>query len=131
MLQNCATAECHASTSKQAGNFRLVNPASTPEQQYTNFYILAMYSNRDGKMIDRDNPEKSLLLQYSLPYANAGTKHPKIDVRRISGVNDPRLRAMNDWIKALAFPKPSYGIAYEVAGAAPATTSAPATRPAK
>lgn len=131
VLQNCATAECHASSSKQAGNFRLINPTTNAEAQYTNFYILSMYSNADGKMIDRDNPEKSLLLQYSLPYAAATARHPKSDVRRLTGLNDARLRSMNDWIKSLAFPKPNYGIVYEVPGMSATPASAPSTRPGK
>jgi hypothetical protein len=127
VMTNCATAECHAG--KNGGNFRLVNPTNNPEAQYTNFYILSMYSNGDGKMIDRDNPEKSLLLQYSLPYAVAAVKHPKVDIRKLSGLNDPRLRSMTDWIKSLAFPKPNFGIVYDMPGmSAPAT---PATAPAK
>ena len=122
VMQNCATLDCHAGTSKSAGNFRLANPASNAEQQYTNFFILSMYSNADGKMLDRDNPERSLLLQYSLPYAVASVKHPKSDIRRISGLNDQRLRSMSDWIKSLAFPKPNYGIVYEVPSTVPAAT---------
>jgi hypothetical protein len=123
VLQNCATAECHASISRRAGNFRLVQPATTPEQQYTNFYILSMYANRDGKMIDRDNPEKSLLLQYSLPYANASIPHPHVDIHRLSGPSDPRVRTAINWIRALAFPKPNYGITYQVPVTEPAATA--------
>lgn len=131
MLQNCATSECHGGD--KAGNFRLVMAgggagAPTAEQQlYTNFYIMAMYSNADGKMMNRDNPDSSLFLQYSLPKQNAGTPHPKVDIpRKLGGTTDPRFISMSKWVKTLAFPQPNYGIAYELpkgsggAGTAPA-----------
>jgi tetratricopeptide (TPR) repeat protein len=127
VLANCATADCHGGEKAPGGNFRLLNPATTTEQQYTNFYILSQYANQDGKMVDRDNPEKSLLMQYGLPWASASTKHPKVEARKLTGLNDTRLRSMNDWIRTLAFPKPNYGITYDVpGGAAPAPASAPA-----
>jgi hypothetical protein len=125
VLQNCASAECHSDRG-QSGNFRLINPATSPEQQYTNFFILAQYANADGKMIDRVNPEKSLLLQYALPWANAAAKHPKVDVRKFSGLADSRIRTVMGWISTLAFPKPNYYIDYNVPGA----TTAPASKPA-
>jgi tetratricopeptide (TPR) repeat protein len=119
VLSNCATAECHSETG-QGGNFRLVNPARSTEQQYTDFYILNQYANADGKMIDRATAEKSLLVQYSLPWANASAKHPKIDIRRLSGPRDSRLSPILDWINSLGFTKPDYHIDYPVPGAATA-----------
>lgn len=135
VLQGCATAECHGGEKAPGGNFRLLNPANAPEQQYTNYYILAQYGNKDGEMIDRESPEKSLLLQYALPWASASVKHPKVDVKRFTGPTDPRGRAVADWIRSLPIPKPSYGIDYAVPHAAaavmaPAATSAPASAPA-
>jgi tetratricopeptide (TPR) repeat protein len=127
VLQNCATAECHSERG-QGGNFRLFNPASSSEQQYTNFYILLQYANADGQMIDRANPDKSLIFQYALPWANASAKHPKVDVRKLSGPNDARIRALAVWMNALAFPKPNYLINYAVPGAPP-PASHPTTAP--
>jgi hypothetical protein len=130
VLQNCATAACHAGD--KAGNFKLYRPgAGTPEQVlYTNFYILAMYTNKDGKMIDHDKPDQSLLLQYGMVKAAAVIPHPgKAEVRYFTDRNDPKFKAMSDWInKQLRFPRPNYGIVYELPGSAPAATH-PASRP--
>jgi hypothetical protein len=127
VLQNCATSECHGGDKGLGGNFRLINPATSTEQQYTNFYIMSSYANADGKMIDRDAPEKSLFLQYGLPYASASIKHPKMEERKLTGPNDPKLRPMFEWVKALTFPKPNYGINYDLPGGTYVPASAPAT----
>jgi hypothetical protein len=136
--QNCATLECHGGERAPGGNFRLLNPATTVEQQYTNFYILSMYANGEGKMVDRVNSDKSLLIQYGLPWANAAVKHPKVEARKFAGVGDVRIRTILGWINALGMAQPEYGISYYVpgaefmkpatmAGAVPATTTGPAT----
>jgi len=114
MLQNCATSECHGGD--KGGNFRLLNPASTVEQQYTNFYIMSMYANKDGKMIDRDNPDKSLFLQYSLPSSAAQFKHPKVETRKIPNTQDKRYTDFVDWVKTLILPKPNYDIKFDLPG---------------
>jgi hypothetical protein len=130
MLQNCATAECHGG--EKAGNFRLlVGPGNDPTV-YTNFYIMSMYNEKGaGKMIDRDSPDRSLFLQYSLPRNVAQLAHPKIELRKLSSTNEPRYRTMSDWVRGLNIPRPTYGFEYELpagatSGDAPA--SAPATR---
>jgi len=128
VLQSCAAADCHGGD--KGGNFRLVNPATTNEQVYTNYYILQMYSNADGKMIDRANADKSLLVQYSLPWSAATIKHPKVDTKKLTGLNDPKLVKMVDWIHSLGLTRPNYRIAYEVHTAAPATPPASASAPA-
>ncbi len=129
VLSNCATAACHGGGN--AGNFHLLSAATSSEQVYTNYYILTMYANADGKMIDRANPNSSLLTQYGLPWASAAIKHPKADVHKLTGLNDTRLTKMIDWIQNLGLTRPNYHISYEVPGmtaaSAPADTTAPAT----
>jgi hypothetical protein len=133
VLQNCATSECHGG--EKGGNFRLVNPASSSEQMYTNYYIMAMYSNAEGFVIDRANPEKSLLLQYGLPWAVATIKHPKVEVRKLTGLSDPRYLKMLDWVKSLGLTRPNYHVSYELPGMAPvsatrSSSAATASQPA-
>ena len=130
VLQNCATSECHGGA--KGGALRLVSPGTAAEQQYTNFYILTQYTNAEGRMIDRDNPDQSLLVQYALPWANAAFKHPKAEVKKLTGPQDNRMRVITDWVKSLAFPKPNYQITFELPRAsrpamAPVAASAPAT----
>jgi hypothetical protein len=131
VMQNCATAACHAG--EKAGNFRLIRATNAASDQiiYTNFYILSKYSNADGKMIDRDTPEKSLLFQYGVIKESSKKPHPgKVELRAFVDQSDPRLQAMVEWVKTLTFPPPNYGITYELPGATPAPTPAPASAPA-
>jgi hypothetical protein len=118
VMQNCATADCHGG--EKAGSFRLAN-GTGDAVDYTNFYVLSMYANTSGKMLDRDTPENSLLLQYALPKTAARSPHPVVEVRRFTGTNDARFRSIYEWIKALNLPRPKYGIE--------AAVTAPATRP--
>jgi hypothetical protein len=127
-LQSCATSDCHGGD--KAGNFKLINPATSAEQVYTDYYILTMYSNADGAMIDRQNSNNSLLVQYGLPWANAKIKHPKVDVRKLTGPNDARLVKIQAWMQNLGLTRPNYHISYEVPGVVPASAPASATAPA-
>src|SRR5947208_1038998 len=76
LLQNCATMGCHNGT--PAAKWNMVLPAESDAATYTNFLRMekyvkhfkqsddAVFGTGDAKMIDRQRPEKSLLLQYSL-----------------------------------------------------------------
>ncbi len=115
VLQNCATADCHGG--EKAGNFRIVVGGNNPPTVYTNFYIMSIYvaKNGGGKMIDRDHPEKSLFLQYSLPQAAAGYPHPgTVEVRKLGSVTDRRFQSMSAWVDSLGLIRPDYGIKFEV-----------------
>ncbi len=129
VLQNCATAECHGGD--KGGNFKLVTTTQlpTPEIKYTNFFLMCNYNGPNGAhMIDRDEPDNSLLLQYSLPYKTSKSPHPKMDIGKIGTSGDARYRQISDWIRNLASPMPNYNIAFSLPGATPTTaTSAAAT----
>jgi len=132
VLQNCATAACHAGPN--AGDFHIVNnPTSDPVQSlYTNFYVMSMYNARSGgKVIDRDNPEKSLIIQYALPRTQATYPHPNgLELRnKLSGPNDPRYQQITNWIGGLVLPRPNYGITFPVGGAPATPEKPPATAP--
>ncbi|HVX83315.1 MAG TPA: hypothetical protein VH253_00720 [Phycisphaerae bacterium] len=122
VLENCATAACHASPTAK---FRLLRPAGTSVSDqvlYTNFYILSTYTtgaNGQEKMIDRDDPRKSLLLQYGLPKSIAATPHPgKIQVHRFPNEDSPDFQMMARWIRSLTFPTPVYQLPPAKGGAA-------------
>ena len=147
LVANCATSGCHGGgTSK----FSLVVPADSDAATYTNFYILQQYTKSlrvstgggnvfgkgDLKVIDRQQPERSLLLQYALPATVGEYHHPDITNYKpaLRSMNDPKHRQMVDWIgKSLKPVDPDYGINFPVPGSAstqPAVTaaSAPATQ---
>jgi hypothetical protein len=133
VLQNCATSGCHGG--EKAGKFRLYHPPGQPSEAaiYTNFYILSTYTPADGgKLLDRDQPDKSDLLQYALPKVTAIHAHPgTLEVHKFGDANNVEYRSIAAWVKGLAYPQPQYGIVYELPGAAPTTKpDAPATKPA-
>jgi hypothetical protein len=133
ILQNCATSACHGG--EKGGKFRLYRPPGQVNDAaiYTNFYILSMYQPADGgKLLDRDQPEKSDVLQYALPRVTAAKAHPgTMDVHKFGDANAVEYRNGVNWIKSLAFPQPDYGIVYELPGNNTTTNpGAPATHPA-
>ena len=134
ILQNCATSACHGG--EKAGKLRLYHPPGPANDAalYTNFYILSTYAPADGgKLLDRDQPEKSNLLQYALPKVTAAHAHPgSLDVHRFGETGNAEYQNIENWIKGLAYPQPQYGIIYELPGSGPSPTTkpeTPATRP--
>ncbi|MCL2648498.1 MAG: hypothetical protein FWD61_16075 [Phycisphaerales bacterium] len=137
ILKNCATAACHGGD--KAGTFRLFRGTSERET-YTNFYILSQFTHNGGKLIDRENPGNSLLLQYGLPKDLAGFTHPKPIRPSFTDTNSSDYKNILTWITgnptrnipSLAFPTPNYGITYELPGSATtAPAPSPTTHPAK
>ena len=140
VLQNCATSGCHSDHNPK--KFWLVEPADSDAATYTNFYILDKYTKAyksgeggvfgrgDLRVIDRQQPDQSLVLQYGLPGSMAEQPHPDVPNFKpvFRGKNDPRYAAIAAWIgKALRPVDPDYGIDFPVPGSS--ATSA-ATRPA-
>ena len=134
VLKNCATSACHGGD--KGGDFRLLVPTGGASDPliYTNFYIMSMYKGKDGgKMINRDDPDMSLYLQYALPKEVAKFSHPgSITVRRFGSPTDKQFQQMSDWVRSLTLPRPNYGIVYNGVGATttPATPTT-STNPAK
>lgn len=121
--KNCASANCHGSA-KGAGSLRLLNVALDDNRiLYTNFLILATW-DKGGQIINRENRENSLLLQYGLPSNLAIKSHPaKVD-SGFRSKDDAGYRGVNDWIKSLRWPfLPPY---YRVTFSFDKTASAPA-----
>ncbi|MEE9212119.1 MAG: hypothetical protein V3U29_05640 [Phycisphaeraceae bacterium] len=115
VLNNCGTSRCHGGA--EAGDLFLFRRQPNREDTvYTNFYILHRYANANGRMIDRAEPRRSLLLQYGLMREAAATAHPDVPGWRHQFVNeqDPRFVTYVDWISSLWQPVPNYGIDYQV-----------------
>lgn len=147
ILAGCGTMGCHA----PAGGVGIVL-FSMPESEattYTNFLTLSTYwreTNAAGEgvfgnagtryhMIDRQNPNQSLLLQYCLPIPVADIPHPKVAGFRpmIQSRNDTLYHRLEVWIGQTLRPvEPAYEVAY-IPSAKPRATSQPtsqlATRP--
>jgi tetratricopeptide (TPR) repeat protein len=145
ILAGCGTVGCHAPGS---GIGVVLFPMSENEAAtYTNFYILSTYwretnAGGDGafgnsgthyRMIDRQNPAQSLLLQYALPQAVADVPHPKAPGFRpmIQNRNDAMYNRVATWIGQTLRPvEPTYNLDY-IPPVKPRPTSQPAaTQPA-
>lgn len=153
VVQNCATAMCHGGNAKET-KFQLIVPADSEPATYTNFYILDKYvrpattvstdtvfGHGDQRMIDRQSPNLSLLIQYALPGSMSEQDHPDVTNYRppLRNMNDPRAKQLQEWIgQALRPEDPDYGFEFNtpatqssVVRPAPASTQpAPATQPA-
>jgi hypothetical protein len=130
-------ANCH-SGEKAAGGFWFHYPADTEPATCANFLILQKYSQKIGdrvySMIDRERPDDSLLIQFSMPPELGIPPHPKAPNYHgaVHTRNDPRLKAARDWINSLNPIVPDYS---EIDLASPAATPAggaapPTSRPA-
>jgi hypothetical protein len=145
VLQNCATSGCHGG--RDPSKFALVEPAESDAATYTNFYILqkytktfqstdsAVFGRGDLRVLDRQHPEQSLLLQYGLPGSQAEYPHPDVPGYKpvFHGKADPRFQLIQNWIgKALQPVEPDYGIDFPVpgSGSSAATTQAATSKPA-
>ncbi len=149
VVLNCATSACHGGN-QSATPFQLLVPADSDAATYTNFYILTKYTqpSKQGtegvfghgtvKMIDRQHPLQSLLIEYSLPGSVAEFHHPDVPNFRppFRGTADPHYRQLQEWIgTALPIVDPDYGFDFQTAATQPTTmaSSAPSahsTRPA-
>lgn len=145
ILRGCASAGCHGS--QAGGPFVLFPSMDNEPAAYTNFYMLATYKKRPAAqpdsifggslagalMLDRQAPERSLVLTYGLPVQQAGGHpHPVVPNFRptFTSVNDPTYRRVGSWIAdVLINEEPVYGISYQPPVAKPATTQA-TTKPA-
>jgi hypothetical protein len=134
VLQGCATSQCHGGGSK--GSMPLVSPARSTEESMINFHTLVTYQASVGektdtggifsgpaarKLIDRESPDRSLLLEFGLPKNRTQSPHP--EVKGYNGIfrdsNDPQYKLILNWINELKKPSPNYEM------------SKPSTQPAK
>lgn len=137
VLQNCATSGCHGGPA--GGKLILfTNGEATDAVAYTNFYILQSYArtlaapgNAFGagpaqrKLIDRTQPEMSLLAQYGLPADKSDIDHPQVPGYRpiFRSRDDARFKQLISWMRDSLRPvEPHYGIEYTPPGEVQATT---------
>jgi hypothetical protein len=130
VLQNCATSSCHGGSNEASAKFGLISPAADQTTVYTDFYVLqttkqklegagdgGMFAPAMAYMINRNQPEKSLLLQYGLPANSAEMKHPQ--ARGYTplfqkGTADPKYAAVKNFIGSLNRLEPDYGIDFKL-----------------
>jgi len=130
--KNCAVPSCHGGVEGAAGLKLYDVPLKDERALYTNFYILHKWSKGGRRLINRDNHEMSLLLQYGLPQKLARLPHPKRLDTIYRTKQDPSYRIVEGWIETLRFPflRPGYRIKYTLPGQAPVPTTSTAPAPA-
>lgn len=113
VLNYCAAKGCHGDGSP-GGLFLFRIQPNSDATVYTNFYILNQKHTDRGAMIDRDEPRRSLLLQFGLKRDAASVPHP--DVKgwrpRFNDEQDPLFQRYAEVIDQLWKPAPKYGINY-------------------
>ncbi len=136
---SCGSINCHGSA-KGKGKLKLFNVASrNVNVDYTNFLILDSYHKKGLLMIRRDDWERSLLLQYGLPAAQAEYRHPVKRKPVLPSRESSAYRQTLAWIKGLKGPRhPNYRIKHRppnvmvpLAGLPGLPIGRPTTRPAK
>jgi len=117
--RGCASASCHGGA-KGAGKFRLFDMPMTDDRvAYTNFYILHAWRLDRRRMIYRDDPPASVLLQAGLPkkIAKPSLSHPTVlNPPVFTSERGRNYRQVEQWIRSLTTPllPPGYRVIYQV-----------------
>jgi hypothetical protein len=112
ILQQCATPQCHGGNAMPGGLRLFRGGAGRPDVMYTNFVILDGFGAAK-RVINRDQPEQSLLLQYGLPADIAQDKHPVKLPMIFNSTETDNYKTVLNWIKSLKTPHPNYNLKYE------------------
>ena len=114
LAKSCGSTQCHGAEKGQ-GQLKLFNiKTNDTVGLYSNFMILDMF-NKSGRLINRDHPRESRLLEAALPRDEAKWKHPlKAKATPLfTGVTDARYKNTLKWIDSLRGPPtPYYGVDY-------------------
>ena len=136
VLRGCATSNCHGPRDPAlAYGFYLRPKPKTANEHYTNFYALTSYDRRAEdredelfkrdreRMIDRQRPSDSLLLQYALPPEVADVPHPPVPGQGYRGAfrgeDDDRYQMVGRWIESLKPMMAGYDVDFEPEGRLP------------
>jgi hypothetical protein len=115
VIQSCASAGCHAAPGK-ARPFVLYTPPTNDPAVYTDFLILLKSTftikGVERLMVDRSNPESSLVLQFMLTPEIADVPHPPVTGYHppVKSKADPRYALILTWIQSLAPIAPTYDV---------------------
>lgn len=116
LINNCATSRCHGGLN--AGRFFLHRRNYKDERvRYANFLILERLSlDPEWPLINYDDPEMSLIIQYALPREEARKPHPNVN-----GFSAPLNRGAQrlkrdaiQWIRSMMIPRPDYPVVYDL-----------------
>lgn len=115
VLRSCATSGCHTTTNRDVKGFAFINdPKRTDQAVYSNFVIMNDIQVRKRRLIDRSQPDNSLLLTFMLPKNEVRPefRHPG-DVEfqpAFRSRKHPRYLRLLNWIESLKHPAEDYGV---------------------
>lgn len=112
MIQtHCAAANCHGGPRPKGGLKFFVLPGQNVRADYTNFLIVSGWRKGRDRLLDRQDIESSLLLQYGLNRKVAKKQHPVEIPSVFTGIRAPNYRRMYAWMSSLKKPlAPDYRI---------------------
>lgn len=128
VLRGCATTGCHSPSYPDDVRFGLYkDPKKLPPTTYANFIMLNELTMDGQPVINRVQPENSLLLTFMLPEKEVKPtmRHPgKVAIRPVfQSRGAPAFKRIEKWIASLRQPAPDYGVSF--------LGSTPASRPAE
>lgn len=109
VLNFCGTVACHGG--KRSGDFVLSRSDPNSEATvYTNFLTLQSTTVDNQDVINRQQSDRSLLLQYGLARSLAGTPHPEVTgwAPKFQNHESPLFEGIRSWIDSLWNPTPDY-----------------------
>ena len=113
--RNCAQSKCHGGAKPKGGLRFFTHRDTSKEVLYTNFVIMDGYvGKKKQRLIDRQEPMDSLILQYALNHDVAKVLHSKKIPAKFTGVTDKNFKRTLKWIKSLSGPMhPDYELKYK------------------
>lgn len=115
VLRGCATSGCHNMSYDESTRFGLYkDPKKLNEKIYANFVLLSELQYDGMSVINRTQPDNSLLLTYMLPAKEVkeSMRHPGTEELKpiFQSRAAPNYKRIERWIASLRQPAPSYGV---------------------
>ncbi|TVQ58222.1 MAG: hypothetical protein EA377_00275, partial [Phycisphaerales bacterium] len=115
LMNNCATSGCHGGPNETRFMLHRENHRSE-RTRYTNFLILERLEIKPRwPMINYEQPELSLIVQYGLPREWARLPHPDVPGWKpvFTRRDDSMKRDAVEWIQMMMQPRPEYPIEFD------------------
>ena len=115
LIRNCATSGCHGG--QNAGRFFLHRIDSKDTRTILENLLILERLRLGGpqRLVDYENPDRSLLIQYALPPSEARTPHPDVPgYKPVFPSGESRMKSETlNWINSMYQPRPKYPVDFE------------------
>lgn len=110
VTNGCGSLSCHGGSDAQVWRWRTTRTRAD-QNLYTNFLILNRVLRGSQRLVNREKPEDSFLIQFALPRVQSYHPHPEsIPILFPKGRDDVRYQTVMSWIQTLQMPEPRTGI---------------------